>query len=78
MHGKCLGRECRAELIVIDGVVTEVRYGAVVGRVPLAATELRYFKEIVGARADEIVARWIDFFVLHKTIESEVITRRLA
>jgi hypothetical protein len=77
VHGKCQGRESRAELVVIDGVVTEVRYGMVVGRLPLELGEMRYFEELVGARADEIVAKWIDFFVLHKPIRSESITRRL-
>jgi hypothetical protein len=77
VHGKCQGRESRAELVVIDGVVTEVRYGTVAGRLPLAASEMRYFEEIVGARADDIVAKWIDFFVLHKPIKPENITRRL-
>lgn len=77
VHGKCQGRESRAELIVLDGVVTEVRYGPAAGRLPLEATEMRYFTEIVEARADAIVAKWIDYFILHKPIKPERITRRL-
>ena len=45
VHGKCQGREGRAEIIV--------------------------------ARANDIVAKWIDYFVMHKPIKSETITRRL-
>jgi uncharacterized DUF497 family protein len=30
-----------------------------------------------GARAAEIVEKWIDFFVLHKSIQPERITKRL-
>lgn len=77
VHGKCQGRECRAELIVLDGVVAEVRYGAVAGRAPLDPNEMRHFKEIVSVKADDIVAKWIDYFVLHKPITPENITRRL-
>lgn len=77
VHGKCQGRESRAELIVLGGVVTDIRYGVVAGRLPLETNEMRYFEEIVVARADDIVAKWIDFFVLHKSIKSESITRRL-
>ena len=77
VHGKCQGRESRAELVVLNGVVTEVRYGLVACRAPLNSNEMRYFEEIVGARANEIVAKWIDFFVLHKLIKPESITRRL-
>jgi FlaA1/EpsC-like NDP-sugar epimerase len=39
--------------------------------------EQRYFEELVHARADDIVRKWIDFFVLHKRITSEVLTRRV-
>ena len=77
VHGKCQGRESRAELIVLGGVVTDIRYGVVAGRLPLETNEMRYFEEIVVARADDIVTKWIDFFVLHKSIKSESITRRL-
>jgi len=38
---------------------------------------MRFFEEIVSARADEIVTKWIDSFVLHKSIKPERITRRL-
>lgn len=77
VHGKCQGRESRAEIILINGVLTEIRYTSVSGRAPLESSELRYFEEIVAVKADEIVSKWIDFFVLHKSITSERITRRL-
>ena len=77
VHGKSQGRESRAEIIVINGKVSEVRYTPVLGRAPLDINEMRFFEEIVSARADEIVTKWIDFFVLHKSIKPERITRRL-
>ena len=77
VHGKIQGRESRAEIILINGVLQEVRYTSVAGRAPLDPTELRFFEEIVSVKAEEIVSKWIDFFVLHKSIASERITRRL-
>lgn len=77
VHGKSQGRESRAEIILVNGIVADIRYTNAAGRPPLEAVEMRYFKEIVSARASEIVARWIDFFVLHKSIESQRIVRRL-
>ena len=77
VHGKSQGRESRAEIIVINGKVSGVRYTSVLGRAPLDNNEMRFFEEIVSARADEIVTKWIDFFVLHKSIKPERITRRL-
>lgn len=77
VHGKFQGRESRAEIILVNGVVHEIVYTTVAGRAPLANSELRYFQELVTAKADEIVAKWIDFFVLHKSVSPERITKRL-
>ena len=41
VHGKFQGRESRAELILVDGLVTEIRYGDVTGRAPLGQSEMR-------------------------------------
>jgi hypothetical protein len=77
VHGKCQGRESKAEIILLDGIVTDVRYCGVTGRSPLDFRETQYFKEIVSARADDIVQKWIDFFVLHKSVRPERIIGRL-
>ena len=77
VHGKAQGRESRAEIIMLNGVIQEIRYAEVAGRLPLEAKEMRFFDEIVTAKAEEIVRKWIDFFVLHKSISPERITRRL-
>ena len=53
------------------------RFYAAAGRAPLDINETRYFEEVVSARAGDIIAKWIDFFVLHKPIAPERITRRL-
>ena len=77
VHGKCQGRESKAEIIVLDGIVTEIRYSEVAGRAPLEFREMQYFQEVVSTRVDDIVRKWIDFFVLHKSIKPERITGRL-
>jgi hypothetical protein len=77
VHGKYHDRESRAEIIVVNGEITGVRYSDVAGRAPLGNTEMRYFEELVTARANDIISKWIDFFVLHKPVKSERITRRL-
>ncbi len=75
VHGKC--QESRAEIIVINGEIQEIRYTRNEVRAPLEHSEMRFFQEIVTAKAEEIIAKWIDFFVLHKTVTSERINRRL-
>ena len=77
VHGKCQGREARAEIILINGIIHEIRYTIVVGRAPLEDNEMRFFQELVNNKADEIISKWIDFFVLHKSIKPERINRRL-
>ncbi len=77
VHGKCQGRECRAEILLQDGKVVGVRYARVAGRAELSPAERRLFEELVSVRAEEIVQRWIDFFVLNKPIVPQRIDRRL-
>lgn len=77
VHGKAQGRESRAEIIVVNGLICDIRYGAISGRLPLNPNELRFFEEVVSARAEDIIAKWIDYFVMHRSITPERITRRL-
>ncbi|MBF0160457.1 MAG: DUF4160 domain-containing protein [Magnetococcales bacterium] len=77
VHGKSQGRESRATVLMVNGVVTAIDYSTVAGRLPLNGQEMRYFEELVSARVDDIITKWIDFFVLHKPITPEHITKRL-
>ena len=52
-------------------------YANVVGCAPLEVNEMRFFQELVTAKADDIISKWIDFFVLNKSITPERISRRL-
>jgi hypothetical protein len=38
---------------------------------------LKDFKKLARANAEDIVHRWIDFFVLQKHVEPRIITRKL-
>ena len=57
VHGKCQGRESKAEIIVLNGVVTEIRYSEVDGRAPLEFREMKDFQELVSVRANDIVQK---------------------
>lgn len=76
VHGKCEGREMRAEFRIRDGRIVDIIYSTVKGREKLKVAELRDFK-VTEARADEIVKKWVDYFVMHKPFDSERITRRI-
>jgi len=77
VHGKYDNRECKAELIVIEGNIVEIRFIDVKGRAPLEKPELKKFKILVELYKKDIVQKWIDFFILHKTFEAITITKKL-
>jgi hypothetical protein len=77
VHGLYRGRESYAELVLRDGKVIEVRYLPVKGRSPLGSRQLRDFHKVIEHFQDDIVNKWVDFFVLHKRIKPQVISRRL-
>ena len=62
------GCELKAEIIVEDGK----------GHVPpLTGPRLKDFKVLVKVRAEDIVQKWIDFFVFKKHIKTVRITKRV-
>lgn len=77
VHGKYHEMESRAEIILDNGEVVEIRYGSVRGRRPLSPPQARDFEALVEHFAEEIVQKWIDYFVLHKPIPAETVTRQL-
>ena len=77
VHGKCQGRESRAELQIVNGVIQDIVIKPMPGKRPLIHVELQRFEELVHAKSADIVQKWIDYFVLHKSIQSETINRRL-
>jgi hypothetical protein len=77
VHGFYQGRESKAELIIVNGVVTGIRILPVAGMRPLTGRTLADFELLVSRRAADIVEKWIEFFVHHRPVESETITRKL-
>lgn len=77
VHCRKENRESRAELILIEGKLVEIRLTGVRGKLPLSLAETRDFRTLVEHFSAEIVQKWIDFFVLHKIVTAESISRRL-
>jgi hypothetical protein len=77
VHGEFQGRESKAELVVQDGRIVRIVFRTVRGRRPLTGAKLRDFKSLVQFKGDDIVRRWIDFHVMRRHNEPEVITRKL-
>jgi hypothetical protein len=78
VHGIYQGAECKAELIVQNGEITDIRFCSIKGRRPLDAPQLADFKKLVSNHSQDILDKWVAFFVLHKPITAERITRRIS
>ena len=68
VHGKYQSFESKAEIIIKDGIIVAVNIKTVKGRKPLQNKELKEFKNFVEKFKDDIVQKWIDYFVYHKSI----------
>ncbi len=77
MHGFYQGRESKAELVIVNGQIVNIRFLPVAGMKPLAGNALANFELLVSRRAEDIVAKWIEFFVHRRQIAVETITRKL-
>lgn len=77
VHGKYQGRESKAEIIFKDGKFVEVRIADVRGKEPLDKQNLKKFKKLVETYRDDIVRKWVDFFVYNRPVTPEKINKKL-
>lgn len=69
VHGKFQGMESKAEIIIEDGKVVNVILKDVAGRKSLEPNKAKAFKDFVETFADQIVQRWVDYFIYHKSVK---------
>ena len=77
VHGQYNDMELKAEFIVENGEITKIILKSVQNRKPLTGAQLDDFTNFVEKYANEIVIKWVDYFVYHKKIKPEKITRRI-
>ncbi len=77
VHAKKGEFESKAEIIIVDGLIKEIVISNVKGKLPLKGKELSNLRLFLENYADSIVAKWIDYFVYHKDIDFEKITKKL-
>jgi len=77
VHGKYQDRESKAEIIFENGKFKKIKIGAVQGKEPLDPQNLKKFRRLIEVYRDDIVRKWIDFFVYNVQVTSEKITTKL-
>ena len=77
VHGKYQDKESKAEIIFENGKYKEIIIKEVQGKAPLDVQNLKKFKKVIELYRDDIVRKWIDFFVYNIEFPSEKITKKI-
>jgi hypothetical protein len=76
-HGRYGEFESKAEFYIIDGEITEIKIKEVKGKMPLKGVKLNDFKKFLENYSQQIVAKWVDYFIYHKNVVCEKVEKRL-
>jgi len=77
VHCKYQDKESKAEIIFENGKFVEVRISEVKGKELLDINNRKKFGKFVEFYWDDIVRKWVDFFVYNKVVVAEKITKKL-
>ena len=77
VHAQYKEYESKAEIYLKNGEITEIKIKSVSGRKPLKVKQLNNFKKILKKYAQDIVKKWIDYFVYHNNIKITKIKTRI-
>jgi hypothetical protein len=77
VHGKYQDKESKAEILFENGKFKEIIIKEVAGKQPLDIQSMKKFKKIVELYRDDIVRKWIDFFIYNIEFSSEKITKKI-
>ena len=77
VHGKYQDKESKAEIIFENGKFKEIVIKVVKGKEPLDTKNMKKFKKIVELYRDDIVRKWIDFFIYNIEVIPEIITKKI-
>ena len=77
VHGKFQDTESKAEIVFENGKFKEIIIKEVLGKKSLDAQNTKKFKKVVELYRDDIIRKWIDFFVYNIDFSPEKITKKL-
>ena len=66
-----------AELYMKNGEVAEISYKSKKNIEMLPFKQLKHAKELIEVKKDDIVEKWVDYFVKKKRVSPIIITKRL-
>ncbi|MBV5303090.1 MAG: DUF4160 domain-containing protein [Chlorobium sp.] len=78
VHAKKEEFESKAEFYIVNGKISEIKITNIKGAKPLKGKKLKDFQIFLENYSDKIIDKWINYFVYHKDVEFEKITKRLS
>ena len=76
VHAKKGEFESKAEFYIINGIVSEIKVKNIKGLSPLMGNDLKNFQVFLENYSEKIVEKWINYFVYHKDVEFERISKK--
>jgi hypothetical protein len=77
VHAIAHGCETAFEVLLENGVVSEIRTRTISGKRPLSSQDEKKAREFVEAYAGNIVEKWVNFFIKKKNIRITKITKKI-
>lgn len=77
VHAKYERFESKAEFYIVEGKIVEIKIKSIKGVQPLTGNKLNDFEVFLENYAENIVQKWIDYFVYHKNVKFEKINTRI-
>ena len=77
VHGRLGGNENKAEIIIENGQIIDIRFRKVTGKNPLRKKQMEHFHKFVEEYKQEIVDKWVAYFVYNEKMEIEEINQEL-
>ena len=70
-------QKVKLKIVFENGKFKEIIIKEVLGKKPLDAQNVKKFKKVVELYRDDIIRKWIDFFVYNIDFSPEKITKKL-
>lgn len=77
VHGRFQDTESKAEIVFVEGIFQGIKISNVKGKKPLSTKNEKLLVKITELYREDIVQKWVDFFIFNRKVESITITKKL-
>jgi hypothetical protein len=77
VHARYGLRESKAEFVIVEGKIAEVRIKPIKTNAPLTGSKLKDFEDFLEVYGEKIVEKWINYFIFNKEVAFERINTRI-